>query len=72
MSFLFGGRPQLSSAEKIAAAETELEMVSDMFNRSRAHSPRLPSPPSPFTNLSNTIGSQTLVTNLANQWERAG
>ncbi|MCJ1245980.1 protein transporter tim10 [Trapelia coarctata] len=33
MSFLFGGRPQLSSAEKIAAAETEIEMVSDMFNR---------------------------------------
>ncbi|KAL2039368.1 hypothetical protein N7G274_008036 [Stereocaulon virgatum] len=34
MSFLFGGgRPQLSSAEKIAAAETEVEMISDMFNR---------------------------------------
>ncbi|SLM36855.1 mitochondrial intermembrane space translocase subunit [Lasallia pustulata] len=33
MSFLFGGRPQLSSAEKIAAAETEVEMVSDMYNR---------------------------------------
>jgi len=33
MSFLFGGRPQLSSSEKIAAAETEIEMVSDMFNR---------------------------------------
>jgi len=33
MAFLFGGRPQLSSAEKIAAAETEIEMVSDMFNR---------------------------------------
>lgn len=33
MSFLFSGRPQLSSAEKIAAAETEIEMVSDMFNR---------------------------------------
>lgn len=33
MSFLFGSRPQLSSAEKIAAAETEVEMVSDMFNR---------------------------------------
>jgi len=33
MSFLFGSRPQLSSAEKIAAAETEIEMVSDMFNR---------------------------------------
>ncbi|MCJ1361784.1 protein transporter tim10 [Acarospora aff. strigata] len=33
MSFLFGGKPQLSSAEKIAAAETEIDMVSDMFNR---------------------------------------
>ncbi|KAI9817114.1 MAG: protein transporter tim10 [Pycnora praestabilis] len=34
MSFMFGGgRPQPSSAEKIAAAETEVEMVSDMFNR---------------------------------------
>jgi len=34
MSFLFGGgRPQLTSAQKIEAAETELELVSDMFNR---------------------------------------
>jgi import inner membrane translocase subunit TIM10 len=34
MSFLFGaGRPQPSSAEKIAAVETEMEMVSDMFSR---------------------------------------
>ncbi|KAI9703541.1 MAG: protein transporter tim10 [Bogoriella megaspora] len=35
MSFgLFGGgRPQPSSAEKLAAAEAEVEMVSDMFNR---------------------------------------
>jgi import inner membrane translocase subunit TIM10 len=33
MSFLFGGKPQLSSEQKIAAAETEVEMVSDMFNR---------------------------------------
>jgi len=34
MSFLFGGGPKApSSAEKIAAAETEIEMVSDMFNR---------------------------------------
>ncbi|KAK3063653.1 protein transporter tim10 [Coniosporium uncinatum] len=31
--FGFGARPQPSSAEKIAAAETEIEMVSDMFNR---------------------------------------
>ncbi|KAF2401825.1 hypothetical protein EJ06DRAFT_508008 [Trichodelitschia bisporula] len=34
MSFLFGGgRPQPSSAEKIAAAETEIDMVTEMFNR---------------------------------------
>lgn len=33
MSFLFGGAPKMSSAEKIAAAETEVEMVTDMFNR---------------------------------------
>lgn len=37
MSFLFGGgaRPQPSSAEKIAAAEAEIEMVSNMFNQLR-------------------------------------
>jgi hypothetical protein len=35
MSFLFGGagRAPPSSAEKIAAAETEFELVTDMFNR---------------------------------------
>jgi import inner membrane translocase subunit TIM10 len=33
MSFLFGGAPQPSSAQKIAAAEAELDMVTDMFNR---------------------------------------
>lgn len=34
MSFLgLGGRRQPSSEEKIAAAEQELEMVTDMFNR---------------------------------------
>lgn len=34
MSFLFGGaRHQPSSAEKIAAAETEIEMVANMFNQ---------------------------------------
>lgn len=43
MSFLFGGRPQLSSAEKIAAVELEVEMVSDMLNRYH---------PSPLSNLS--------------------
>lgn len=43
MSFLFGGgRPQPSSAEKIAAAETEIEMVSDMFNRLVPHCSLLP------------------------------
>jgi len=35
MSFLFGGgRPQPSSAQKIEAAEAEIEMVSNMFNQS--------------------------------------
>lgn len=35
MSFLFGGgRPQLTSEQKLANAEAEVEMVSDMFNRS--------------------------------------
>lgn len=33
MSFLFGGAPKMSSAEKIAAAEAEVDMISDMFNR---------------------------------------
>ncbi|KAL5339099.1 Tim10/DDP family zinc finger-domain-containing protein [Aspergillus crustosus] len=33
MSFLFGGAPKMSSEQKIAAAETEVEMISDMFNR---------------------------------------
>ena len=34
MSFLPFGRPQPSSAEKIAAAETEMEMISEMMTRS--------------------------------------
>lgn len=34
MSGLFGmGRPQPSSAEKIAAAEQEMDMVADMFSK---------------------------------------
>jgi import inner membrane translocase subunit TIM10 len=33
MSFLFGGQPKMSSEQKIAAAETEVEMISDMFTR---------------------------------------
>ncbi len=42
MSFLFGQRPQPSSAEKIAAAEAEIEMVSNMFNQ-YLHPPPHPS-----------------------------
>lgn len=35
MSSMFGfGRPQPSSAEKIAAAEQEMDLVTDMFNKS--------------------------------------
>ncbi|KAJ5526685.1 mitochondrial import inner membrane translocase subunit tim10 [Penicillium sp. IBT 35674x] len=33
MSFLFGGQPKMSSEQKLAQAETEVEMISDMFNR---------------------------------------
>ncbi|KAF1985525.1 putative mitochondrial intermembrane space translocase subunit Tim10 [Aulographum hederae CBS 113979] len=34
MSFLFGsGRPQPTSAEKIAAAEQEYEMIAELYNR---------------------------------------
>ncbi|KAL6234102.1 mitochondrial import inner membrane translocase subunit tim10 [Aspergillus navahoensis] len=33
MSFLFGGAPKMSSEQKIAAAETEVDMITDMFNR---------------------------------------
>ncbi|KAL8898529.1 MAG: hypothetical protein Q9207_006656 [Kuettlingeria erythrocarpa] len=33
MSFLPFGRAQPSSAEKIAAAETEMEMIAEMMNR---------------------------------------
>ncbi|KAL4798111.1 Tim10/DDP family zinc finger-domain-containing protein [Aspergillus venezuelensis] len=32
MSF-FGGAPKISSEQKIAAAELEIDMVTDMFNR---------------------------------------
>lgn len=50
MSWMSGfGRPQPSSAEKIAAAETELDMVSDMFNRSDYSLPL-----SPFFKLNNS------------------
>lgn len=44
MSFLFGGQPKISSAEKIAAAETEVEMVTDMFNRYAALNPATTQP----------------------------
>jgi import inner membrane translocase subunit TIM10 len=33
MSFLFGGQPKMSSEQKLAAAETEVDMIADMFNR---------------------------------------
>lgn len=33
MSYLFGGRPQISSEEKIRQAELEVEMVTDMMTR---------------------------------------
>ncbi|EER29269.1 mitochondrial import inner membrane translocase subunit tim10 [Coccidioides immitis RS] len=36
MSFLFGGRPQISSEEKIQRAELEFEMITDMVNRLNA------------------------------------
>jgi import inner membrane translocase subunit TIM10 len=48
---MFGlGRPQPSSAEKIAAAEQEMDLVTDMFNKYVSPSalvsiPRSPSPP---------------------------
>jgi hypothetical protein len=50
MSFLFGGRPQLSSEQKIAQAEAEIDMVSDMY--SRYASPRsISSYPSPDSSI---------------------
>jgi import inner membrane translocase subunit TIM10 len=33
MSFLFGRQPQISSEQKIAQAEAEIDMVSDMYSR---------------------------------------
>lgn len=33
MSFLFGGQPKMSSEMKIAQAEMEVDMISDMFTR---------------------------------------
>jgi import inner membrane translocase subunit TIM10 len=42
MSFLFGGRPQLSSEQKIAQAEAEIDMVSDMYSRYVFPSPTTP------------------------------
>ncbi|KAF9731123.1 Tim10/DDP family zinc finger [Paraphaeosphaeria minitans] len=35
MSFLFGRQPQLSSEQKIAQAEAEIDMVSDMYARKK-------------------------------------
>lgn len=51
MSFLFGGnRPQPSSAEKIALAEAELELIQDMYQKYALPSPTisLPSNYRPF------------------------
>lgn len=43
MSFLgFGGRPQPSSAEKIAAVENEMKIVFDMQNRYLSNYSHLP------------------------------
>ena len=44
---MFGGfgRPQPSSAEKIAAAEAEMDLVTDMFNKYDLQ-PYLPTPKS--------------------------
>ncbi|KAF3002647.1 protein transporter tim10 [Curvularia kusanoi] len=55
MSFLFGGRPQLSSEQKIAAAEAEIDMVSDMYSRYDLTFPHLPSPPLPSQKSPHTL-----------------
>lgn len=42
MSFFgLGGRPQLSSEQKIAQAEAEIDMVSDMYSRYVSLSPHV-------------------------------
>jgi import inner membrane translocase subunit TIM10 len=33
MSFLFGGQPKMTSEEKLANIEAQMEMVSDMYTR---------------------------------------
>jgi import inner membrane translocase subunit TIM10 len=33
MSMFFGAKPQISSEQKIAQAEAEIDMVSDMYSR---------------------------------------
>lgn len=51
MSFLFGGgRPQPTSAEKIANAEAEIDLVGDMFNRFDFLRPDLLPPDKSLTN----------------------
>jgi hypothetical protein len=41
---MFGlGRPQPSSAEKIAAAEQEMDLITDMFNKYDSPFPSFPS-----------------------------
>ena len=50
MSFLGFGRPQPSSAEKIAAVENELKVIAEMHTRYDI--PLTPSPLPPTPNLS--------------------
>ena len=65
MSFLFGaGRPQPSSAEKIAAAETEVELVSDMFNRFVA----IYSPLRPFLALGSFLAAHKSAPSASSYW----
>jgi import inner membrane translocase subunit TIM10 len=47
---MFGGfgRPQPSSAEKIAAAEAEMDLVTDMFNKYDLHTSFAPKPQAPI------------------------
>lgn len=37
MSFIFGGQRQPSSAEKIAAAESEMELIQEMYSKYAQH-----------------------------------
>jgi import inner membrane translocase subunit TIM10 len=75
MSYLFGGRPQVSSEQKIAQAEAEIDMVSDMYTRYEplplSHStavtfpPSLPSDRSISSSITPSTTSTYLLTRLA-------